>query len=80
MYNITVVASVWMRGKLMNANSSRAVGIIFYYFIICLYLYGTLAIDLVVITKSLVTVTWYVDINNNRSEMFLFVVIKIAWQ
>ena len=37
----------------------NAVGIVFYYFIICLYLYGTLAIDLVVITKSLVTVAWY---------------------
>ena len=37
---------------------SHAVGIIFYYIIICLYLNGTLAIDLVVITKSLVAVTW----------------------
>ena len=34
------------------------VGIILYYFFICLYLYGDLAIYAVAIPKSLVTVVW----------------------
>lgn len=39
-----------------------AVGIVIYYIVICLYLYGDLAIYLVAIPKSIVTVVWYVHI------------------
>ena len=35
-----------------------AVGIVIYYIVICLYLYGDLAIYLVAIPKSIVTVVW----------------------
>ena len=40
---------------------STAVGIVIYYIVICLYLYGDLAIYLVAIPKSIVTVVWYVN-------------------
>ena len=42
-----------------------AVGIVIYYIVICLYLYGDLAIYLVAIPKSIVTVVWYVPTNSS---------------
>ena len=44
----------------LHVHVSTAVGIVVYYIVICLYLYGDLAIYLVAIPKSIVTVVWYV--------------------